>query len=50
MRQSADSSSAVITTIPKGETVTIIEEGAEWCRVQYGEYEGYCATECLDIQ
>lgn len=50
MRDAASSDSNVITTIPKGETVQIIEMGAEWHYVQYGEYQGYCAAECLQIQ
>ncbi|MBQ8740351.1 MAG: SH3 domain-containing protein [Clostridia bacterium] len=50
MRDAASSDSNVITTIPKGETVQIIEMGAEWHYVQYGEHQGYCAAECLQIQ
>lgn len=50
MRDAASSSGNVITTIPKGEMVQIIEMGAEWHYVQYGEYQGYCAAECLQIQ
>ena len=50
LRDEASSNSNVITTIPKGETVQIIELGTEYHLVQYGEYQGYCAAECLEIQ
>ncbi len=50
MRDAASSTSNVITTIPKGETVYIIEMGTEWHYVQYGEYQGYCSADCLQIQ
>ena len=50
MRDTASSDSNVITTIPKGETVQIIEIGTEWHYVQYGEHHGYCSADCLQIQ
>lgn len=50
MRDAASQNSNVITTIPKGETVQILELGTEYHYVQYGEYQGYCAAECLQIQ
>lgn len=50
MRDAASSDSNVITTIPKGETVQILELGTDYHYVQYGEYQGYCAAECLQIQ
>ncbi len=50
MRDAASSNSNVITTIPKGETVIILETGADYHYVQYGDYQGYCAAECLQIQ
>jgi hypothetical protein len=50
MRDAASQDSKVITTIPKGETVTIIEMGTEYHLVQYGEHQGYCAAECLEIK
>lgn len=50
MRDAASGDSNVITTIPKGETVQILELGTDYHYVQYGEYQGYCAAECLQIQ
>lgn len=50
MRDAASPDSNVITTIPKGETVTILEEGTDYHYVQYGENKGYCAAEHLEIQ
>ncbi len=50
MRDAASSGSNVIATVPKGETVIIIEEGTDYHLVKYGEQQGYCAAECLDIQ
>ena len=50
MREAANSDSNVITTVPKGQEVIILEEGTAWHYVQYGEYKGYCAAECLQIQ
>ena len=50
MRDAASSDGNVITTVPKGETVVVLEQGEEYCLVEYGEYQGYCATECLEIQ
>lgn len=50
MRGAASQDSKVIATIPKGETVTVIEIGTEYHLVQYGEYQGYCAAEYLEIK
>jgi len=50
MRDAASSNSNVITTVPKGETVIILEMGTDYHYVQYGEYQGYCVAECLQIQ
>lgn len=50
MRDAASQNSKVIATIPKGETVIVVEMGTDYHRVQYGEYLGYCAAECLEIK
>lgn len=50
MRDAASQDSNVIATVPKGEEVIIIEEGTDYHYVRYGEYEGYCAADCLEIQ
>ncbi len=38
-----------LTTIPKGTTITVLEQGAEWHRVSYGEYTGYSAARYIAI-
>ena len=50
MRQAASTDSEIVTTIPKGETVQILEMGTEWHYVQYGDYRGYCYASYLQIQ
>lgn len=50
MRDAASQNSNVIATIPKGETVVILEKGTDYHYVQYGEHQGYCAADCLEIQ
>lgn len=50
MRETASTDGKVITTIPKGETVQILERGTEWHYVQYGEYRGYCSASYLQIR
>lgn len=49
LRKSASTSGAIITAIPKGSTVTIIEYGYEWCYVSWGGYTGYASTEYLSF-
>lgn len=48
MRDEADLyDSNVLTYIPKGEKVLLIEELSGWCQVQYGDYVGYCSSAYL---
>ena len=48
MRDEADRyDSIVLTYIPKGEAVMLIERYGDWCYVQYGDYVGYCSTAYL---
>ena len=48
MRDVADIyDSTVLTYIPKGEKVLLIEELKGWCHVQYGDYVGYCSSAYL---
>ena len=49
LRKSPSMNGAVITGIPKGSTVTIIEYGYEWCYVSWGGYTGYASTEYLSF-
>ncbi len=47
LRQSASTNGTIITGIPKGSTVTIIEFGYDWCYVSWGGYTGYVSTQYL---
>lgn len=38
-----------LSSIPKGATVTILEQGEEWHRVSYGGYTGYSAAKYISI-
>ena len=39
--------SSIITYVPRGEKVLLIEELGSWCHVQYGDYTGYCSAAYL---
>ncbi|MGN1370237.1 MAG: SH3 domain-containing protein [Aristaeellaceae bacterium] len=41
------SGSKILTYVPRGEKVLLIEELDGWCRVQYGDHVGYCAATYL---
>ena len=50
MRKDASSSGTVVTKLPHGTTVEVLEQGAEWCKVRTsGGSEGYCATAYLTV-
>lgn len=38
-----------LTTIPKGATIIILEQGAEWHRVSYNGYTGYSAAKYIAL-
>lgn len=38
-----------LTSIPKGATITILEQGAEWHRVSYNGYTGYSAAKYIAL-
>lgn len=38
-----------LTTIPKGATVTVLEQGTDWHRVAYGDYVGYCSAQYIAL-
>lgn len=50
LREAPRSGSPILTTIRPGETVTVWEKGTEWCRVQYGQLDGYVMTVFLSFQ
>ena len=39
--------SIILTRVPRGEAVLLLQEMGDWCHVQYGAYVGYCATRYL---
>ncbi len=48
MRDHADIyDSKIVTQIPKGERVLVLEELKGWVKVQYGAYVGYCVSDYL---
>ncbi|MDE6833893.1 MAG: SH3 domain-containing protein [Ruminococcus sp.] len=49
MRDSASESGSIITTIPKGNRVSVNEYGDTWCYVTWGLYSGYVSTQYLEF-
>ncbi|NLI22588.1 MAG: SH3 domain-containing protein [Clostridiales bacterium] len=49
LRAAASTAAQVLTTVPQGETVTVLEQGDTWCQVRYGLYAGYVMTQYLLI-
>lgn len=47
LRETASKSGKIITTIPKGTTVNVIEYGDDWCYISWGQYYGYASTDYL---
>ena len=50
MRDKPGGENKLIVSIPKGETVEILDKSGKWWLVRYGEHEGYCNSKYLDIQ
>lgn len=50
LREAPRSGSPILTTIQPGETITVWEKGTEWCRVQYGQLDGYVMTVFLSFR
>lgn len=50
MRDKPGGDNKLIVSIPKGETVEIVDKSGKWWLVRYGEHEGYCNSKYLDIQ
>ncbi|HPS81132.1 MAG TPA: SpoIID/LytB domain-containing protein, partial [Candidatus Limiplasma sp.] len=49
MRQEGSAGSTVLTTIPKGVTVTVTNRGDTWSAVTYGSYSGYVMSAFLQF-
>ena len=47
LREEAKSSAAILATIPRGESVRVLQAGEDWCRVRYQGTTGYVMTRYL---
>ena len=47
LRKTASSSAKVLTRIPNGTTLTILDRGSSWCKTTYGGETGYVMTSFL---
>ena len=47
LRASASTDSAIVTAIPKGTSVTVIDYGDSWCYIEWNGYTGYASTQYL---
>ena len=47
LRKTASSSAKVLTRIPNGTTLTILEKGSRWCKVTYKDETGYVMSSFL---
>ena len=50
MRAAASATSAKLTSIPRGATVTVLEKGTTWSRISYGGFTGYVMTQYLKFE
>ncbi len=50
VRAWCDNAAPVRLSIPKGETVRLLQFGDTWCKILYGEAEGYCMTQYLTLR
>lgn len=50
MRDKPGGDNKLIVSIPKGETVEIVDKSGKWWLVRYGEYEGYCNSKYLKVK
>ena len=47
LREEPEMDGAIITSVKNGETVTVLQKGADWCRVSVGDREGFMSTRYL---
>ena len=47
LRAESNTDSDILTVISAGESVEVVEQGEEWCKVSYGDQEGYLKLEYL---
>ena len=49
LRESARDTAKVLRTIPQGDAVAVLSQGADWCRVVYAGVTGYVMTRFLSF-
>ncbi|WP_139892159.1 SH3 domain-containing protein [Bacillus sp. D386] len=49
LRKSASTSAAIITTIPKGKTVSYLSKSGNWYKVKYGTKTGYVSSKYIKV-
>lgn len=47
LRAECSTTAAVLLEMPEGETVDVLMRGETWCKVVFGDQEGYCMTKYL---
>ena len=47
LREEPGTDGAIITSVKNGATVTVLQKGADWCRVSVGSEEGFMSTKFL---
>ncbi len=47
LREEPEMDGAIITSVKNGGTVTVLQKGADWCRVIVGDTEGFMSTKYL---
>ena len=50
LRKAANTSSAILATMPHGTQITLLEMGSAWSRVQYGTLSGYVKNEYISVE
>ncbi len=50
LREEPNTSSKILELASQGESVEILENNGEWCKVQYNKITGYLKTELLEIK
>ena len=49
LREEPDMNGAIITSVKNGQTVTVTQKGADWCRVNTNDTEGFMSTKYLSF-
>ncbi len=49
LRQSGSYSAKILSTARGGAILTVLEQGSEWAKIQYGKLTAYAATDFLDF-